>query len=231
MLELSGGEVVLRIGLAMLLGGLVGFEREVRAQPAGFRTMALVGMGAALFGLLSVHAFADYVRPREETNVGIDVTRIASQVVVGVGFLGGGAILKHGASIRGLTTAASMWVTAAIGLAAGMGYYLGAVATTVAALVTLVLLRGLRSVVRARLARSTDVLTVRLAPGADPSSVITALRRSEGVELRELHVEVAPEDGQTVVLARIKRSAATDRDDLVGRLSERDDVDEIWAGR
>src|SRR5713226_2943170 len=133
--------MLLRVLLAVVLGSVLGIEREIDAQPAGFRTHIVLCLGATLFGLISVHAFAPFEATRESTDVQIDVTRVASQVVVGVGFLGGGAILKYGASVRGLTTAASMWVTAAIGLAVGVGYYWPAVAVTVAKLVSLVLFR------------------------------------------------------------------------------------------
>ncbi|HEX4776631.1 MAG TPA: MgtC/SapB family protein, partial [Acidimicrobiia bacterium] len=150
MLHLDQGVMVLRVVLAVVLGGAIGIEREIDAQPAGFRTHVVLCLGAALFGLVSVHAFAPFEAVRARTNVQIDVTRVASQVVVGVGFLGGGAILKHGATVRGLTTAASMWVTAAIGLAVGVGFYWPAVAVTVATLVSLVVFRWLRRWIRGR---------------------------------------------------------------------------------
>src|SRR6266511_3355127 len=131
LLELDGTVMVLRVVLAVVLGSALGIEREIDNQPAGFRTHILVCLGAALFGLISVHAFAPFEATRNSTDVQIDITRVASQVVVGVGFL------KYGASIRGLTTAASMWVAAAVGLAVGLGYYWAAVAVTLAALVSL----------------------------------------------------------------------------------------------
>ncbi|HEX7275962.1 MAG TPA: MgtC/SapB family protein, partial [Acidimicrobiales bacterium] len=140
----SNGDVVLRIALAVLLGGLVGLEREVSHQPAGLRTHITVALGAALFGVLSVHGFDAYVQARGDSNYQVDVTRVASQVVVGVGFLGAGAILKEGATVRGLTTAASLWATAAIGLAVGMGNFLAGSVTTAALLLSLVGLRAPR---------------------------------------------------------------------------------------
>ena len=112
--SLGWGDIALRLLAGLLLAGAVGIEREVAGQPAGLRTHITVGLGAALFGILSVHGFDAYVAGRNTNNYQIDVTRVASQVVVGVGFLGAGAILKEGASIRGLTTAASLWAVAAI---------------------------------------------------------------------------------------------------------------------
>src|SRR5947209_18988520 len=124
--SLPNGEVALRILVALLLGAAIGLEREVSHQPAGLRTHIAVALGAALFGVISMHGFDAYAQDRNSNNYQIDVTRIASQVVVGIGFLGGGTILKHEGSIRGLTTAASLWVTAAVGLAAGVGSLMAA---------------------------------------------------------------------------------------------------------
>src|SRR3954447_16774107 len=124
-------DIVLRLVAGLLLAGAIGLEREVAGQPAGLRTHITVGLGAALFGIISVHGFDAYVAGRNTNNYQIDVSRVASQVVVGIGFLGAGAILKEGASIRGLTTAASLWATAAIGLAAGLGSFFAAAAACV----------------------------------------------------------------------------------------------------
>lgn len=110
-----------RIALGLVLGSIVGWEREMQREHAGFRTYSLVGLGAALFTVASGVAFAGSAP---------DPTRIAAQVVTGIGFIGGGAILKEGATIRGLSTAASMWAVAAIGLAAGAGLWVLAVAGT-----------------------------------------------------------------------------------------------------
>src|SRR5436190_15627261 len=150
------GDIALRFLIAVALTGAIGVEREIAGQPAGLRTHITVGLGAALFGLLSVHGFDAYVAPRNDNNYQIDVTRVASQVVVGVGFLGAGAILKEGASIRGLTTAASLWACAAIGLAAGIGSFFAGALTTLFLIFSLVLLRSPRRWVRQRLARHVE---------------------------------------------------------------------------
>src|SRR5881394_2155774 len=120
-----------QILVAAVLGGAIGVEREITAQPAGLRTHMLVSLGAALFTLVGMHVGDN------------SPTRIAAQVVTGIGFLGGGAILREGANVRGLTTAASLWVTAAIGLAVGLQSWLAAAATTVVALAVLWLIRYL----------------------------------------------------------------------------------------
>ena len=107
-------ELTLRLVVALLLGAIIGWEREMQRMPAGFRTHALVALGSAVFTVVSAYAF---------TGPGSDPTRIAAQIVSGIGFLGGGAILHHGGNVRGLTTAASLWAVAAVGMAAGAGLF------------------------------------------------------------------------------------------------------------
>jgi putative Mg2+ transporter-C (MgtC) family protein len=121
--------VVGQIMMAAALGAAIGLEREFGLQPAGLRTHMLVSLGATLFTLAGVDLAHS------------DPTRVAAQVVTGIGFLGGGAIFKEGVSVRGLTTAASLWVTAAIGLAVGLHVWVGAVATTALALAVLWLVK------------------------------------------------------------------------------------------
>lgn len=137
--------IALRLGLALVLGGLLGLERELRGQAAGLRTHLLVSLGSCLFTLISITAGHALEGP-EPAAVRADITRIASQVVVGIGFLGGGAILRHGTSIHGLTTAANLWLTASVGMASGFGFSFGAAATVLLALLVLI---GLRPVERA----------------------------------------------------------------------------------
>jgi putative Mg2+ transporter-C (MgtC) family protein len=225
LLDLSGGVMVLRVLLAVALGAALGLEREIDSQPAGFRTHILVCLGAALFGLISVHAFAPFESVRADSNVQIDVTRVASQVVVGVGFLGGGAILKYGASIRGLTTAASMWVAAAIGLAVGVGYYWAAVAVTVAALVSLVGFRRLRSGIRHRFGRSAEIVTFRLRAGAEPADLVTALHELSRVSVRNLQIDRS--EDQVEVTVGLKSEMGVRLDRLLAELATRDDVTEM----
>jgi putative Mg2+ transporter-C (MgtC) family protein len=110
-------DLSLRLLLAAALGALIGVEREIHGHPAGMRTHLLVALGSAIFTVLSIYGFGDAGQS------GVDPSRIAAQIVSGIGFLGAGAILKEGASIRGLTTAASLWATAAVGLAAGAAQY------------------------------------------------------------------------------------------------------------
>lgn len=140
---MSDWDVLIRILVASALGGIVGIERELRDQPAGFRTHMLVSLGACLFTLVGAFGFQGLTDGQTTAAVNADVTRVASQVVVGIGFLGGGTILRYGATVRGLTTAASLWVTAAVGLAVGMGFFFGATAT---ALLAVFALAGLKPI-------------------------------------------------------------------------------------
>ncbi|OXM13785.1 MgtC/SapB family protein [Paenibacillus herberti] len=133
-------ELLLRLFLAVLLGGLVGFEREQSNHAAGLRTNILVCLGSCLLMLLSIYGFAQFVN---ETNVRLDPARLAAQVITGIGFLGAGTILFTGKSITGLTTAASLWVVSAIGLSVGAGFLLPAIAVTVLVLLVLVVLNKL----------------------------------------------------------------------------------------
>jgi len=216
------GEIALRLAAGLALAGAVGIEREVSGQPAGLRTHITVGLGAALFGVLSVHGFDAYVAGRNTNNYQIDVSRVASQVVVGVGFLGAGAILKEGASIRGLTTAASLWAVAAIGLAAGLGSFFAATVTAVALIFSLVLLRSPRRWVRQRLARHVQTAVIRMETGANPSGLVAELHETPGLDVHSLSVR--RQEDHLVVEADLKVDATADISDIVGVVAARDDV-------
>ncbi len=128
-------EAILRLFLAFVLGSFIGFEREKRRQPAGFRTHSVLALGSSLMSILSIYIPYAYGQGSP-----IDPSRIASQVITGIGFLGAGAIIRIGSSIKGLTTAASLWTTAGIGLSVGAGMYVLSVLTTTLLLVTLSLM-------------------------------------------------------------------------------------------
>lgn len=128
-------EFVLRLFVAAMLGGVIGLEREYRAKEAGFRTHFLVALGSGLFMILSQFGFDDVLGHYER--VSLDPSRIASQVVTGIGFIGAGTIIFQKHVVRGLTTAAGLWVTSAIGMTAGAGMYVLSIATTVLVLLCL----------------------------------------------------------------------------------------------
>jgi putative Mg2+ transporter-C (MgtC) family protein len=219
---LDWGDLILRLVAAIALTGAVGVEREIAGQPAGLRTHITVGIGAALFGIISVHGFDAYVAGRNTTNYQIDVTRVASQVVVGIGFLGAGAILKEGASIRGLTTAASLWAAAAIGLAVGLGSFVAATATAVALLLSLIFLRTPRGWVRRRLARSLQTVIIHVRHGANPSRVVSALHEIDGCDVRALSIR--REDEGLTIEADLKADPKCDLESSLGEIAASKDV-------
>jgi len=131
-------QVIFRLLLALILGGLIGSERELRHKGAGFRTHILVCMGSALIMLTSLYVFDIY---KDIAN--LDPSRIAAGVITGIGFLCAGTILRYGGSVIGLTTAASLWIASAIGLALGCGFYSGAIFSSLLVFIVLFFLRNL----------------------------------------------------------------------------------------
>lgn len=156
---LGNAEIVGRLLLAAVLGSAIGFERDRLAWAAGMRTHMLVAVGACLIMIVSAYGFSEVLgRP----NVVLDPSRIAAQVVSGIGFLGAGTILLRGEVVKGLTTAASLWGVAAIGLACGAGLYVAAIATTVIVLVILAGVKPFEERYRARVGqRSLRVVAHR----------------------------------------------------------------------
>lgn len=134
-------QLLIRLLLATLLGGLIGLERELHGRPAGFRTHLMVALGAALYMGVSLHFYQVYGALSGNLAVRVDPGRVAAQIVVGIGFLGAGAIIRENASVRGLTTAACLWVAAAIGTACGAGMLLIAVVVTAISLISLLVLK------------------------------------------------------------------------------------------
>ena len=130
---MSTYEIIFKLALACILGGMIGLERESLNRPAGLRTYTLVCVGSALAMIVSIDIYLQYYQ-----TVNADPGRIAAQGVSGIGFLGAGTIMREGASVRGLTTAAGLWVVACIGLAVGAGLYMPAIATTVLILFVLI---------------------------------------------------------------------------------------------
>lgn len=137
---MTNTQVIVRLILSALLSGLIGVERQLHRRTAGLRTHILVCVGSTLIMLTSIYIFDIYkeIAP-------VDPARIAAGVITGIGFLGAGTIIRYGEEIRGLTTAASLWVLAAVGLAVGCGFYSAAIATTVLVLMALLLLRRLEN--------------------------------------------------------------------------------------
>ena len=218
--ELTWGEIAVRLAVAALLGGAIGAERELRDREAGFRTHLLVAVGAALFTLVSAYAWTDWAFSNRSGLV-FDPTRIAAQIVTGIGFLGAGAIIRQGLSIRGLTTAATLWVVAAIGMASATGYYWAAFATTVLVLVTLWPLRVLAHHVFARLRTAEGRLTVDLRPATGAGPFLSVLEDA-GARVRTLQFDET--EGRRRVLADVELGSQAAPDRLVSALMDADEV-------
>jgi putative Mg2+ transporter-C (MgtC) family protein len=174
----------LRLGLAAILGGAIGVERELRDREAGIRTHLLVSLGSALFTLVSAYGFHEFLTSGDAV-VRADPTRIAAQIVTGIGFLGAGAIIRDGLSVRGLTTAATLWVVAGIGMACGAGWYWAAVITTLFTIVALGPLRAVAYKWIDRVKPEENRLIVELKPGQPIGPFVALLGDIRQFELAE----------------------------------------------
>ncbi len=201
-----------RLLLAAGLGAAVGFEREIRDREAGVRTHLLVALGSALFTIVSAFGFHEFLTSGAAV-VRADPTRIAAQIVTGIGFLGAGAIIREGLSIRGLTTAATLWVVAAIGMAAGAGFYWPAVAVTVLTIFALWPLRLLAYRLIERIKPEENRLVIELKD-AQPVGPLLA-------ELHDVrHFELADEPDRRVIQLELPHVDEA----IVARLAELDYV-------
>jgi putative Mg2+ transporter-C (MgtC) family protein len=206
--------VLLRLFVAGVLGGAIGVERELRERQAGLRTHLVVCVGAALFTLVGAYAF---------TGPNTDPSRIAAQIVTGIGFLGAGAIIRQGLSVRGLTTAATLWLVAAIGMAAGAGYWDGALIATIGALLTLGPLRVIAYRILRKYRPALDRLLVEIPAGGSPVPVIEAIERQGG---RLVSLEVAQEGDRRSLAADVELAVGT-APAIVAGVAEIDGVLEV----
>jgi putative Mg2+ transporter-C (MgtC) family protein len=212
------GDLLLRLATAALLGSLVGLERQRHDHAAGLRTHMLVSVGAALFMIVSAIGFDRVIQPGR---IVLDPSRVAAQVVSGIGFLGAGTIVVRKMSVHGLTTAASIWAVAAVGLAAGGAMYLAAIAATAIILFVLAVIKPLedrligrgrvdRRTVRLTVARSFDVGTLE-APlrGAGVDLIGVRIREGEAPDTRQVDVTYGPA-GAAVTLRLLGELEAID---------------------
>jgi putative Mg2+ transporter-C (MgtC) family protein len=200
-MNLPPHEIALRLVTATALAGLVGLDRERQRSAAGLRTHALVGMSSCLLMIASAYGFADVLGT---PGVGLDPSRIAAQIVTGIGFLGAGTIIAHGDSVRGLTTAASIWAVAALGIAVGGGMYRAAILGTALALILLLVLRPFERRLDARWRKQTisalyDPLLV------SPEVVLGALRRAN-LNVVGLSVEALGDSGKDQIEVTLAQS-------------------------
>jgi len=208
-------DVLIRILLATVLGGLIGIEREIREHTAGFRTHILVSVGAAAFTLASSYGV-------EGTS--LDPNRISAQIVSGIGFLGAGAIIRYGVSVRGLTTAASLWAVAAVGLTVGQGFYAVALITTVVVIISLGVLRLIEDrFLYPHVGRPVAVRVHFQSPGYAPLTELVAAMDQAHVIVQEMAVVPGENDSDTIHLL-LKLPRGVDIAKLTGMIAELRDV-------
>ena len=200
-------ELLGRLLLAAVLGGAIGAERELNDQAAGLRTHMLLTIGACLFTLISAYGFGR----------GTDPSRIAAQIVTGIGFLGGGAIVRHGLTVKGLTTAASIWATASVGVAVGAGDYVLGVGGAGLVVGTQVGLRRVSTTLQ-RWGVSREEFVIATRPGFDIERIVEAVQR-ERVELRGLDREAGGDEDRVVLVVKLRPRYRPDQLlDVLGRL-------------
>lgn len=202
--------VAIRLFLAAFLGAIIGVEREMKNRAAGFRTHIIVSVGACLIMLIGVDAIGGISSDNAR-----DIARIAGQVVSGIGFLGAGTILQNKDGVSGLTTAATLWLSAAIGLAVGIGYYEGAIIATVICLITLVSLKGFSDFINKRTTKSY-ILTFDTNNFEQDSFL--DITKKDGVEVRKLDVVDEDMDDISVVEATLSFHKNYDIDEFFNEL-------------
>lgn len=208
-------EIVLRLGASVLFGGVIGFERGYNDHPAGLRTHTLVALASTVFMILSLHALHVEYPTHPGVSVTFDPTRIASYVVAGIGFLGGGAIARTGFKVKGLTTAASLWLVTATGMSVGVGLYLLAFAGTLLGISVLTLFRLIER-------RPEKRITRRIALHCDASARLSALLEHvahAGIKPETYDVDRSIADGAMILTIEIRQPVSADLATHIATLS------------
>ena len=208
-------DVFVRIIVAAALGGIIGLEREIREHTAGFRTHILVSVGAAAFTLASSYGIE---------GTAFDPNRISAQIVTGIGFLGAGAIIRYGATVRGLTTAASLWTVAAVGLLTAQGFFVAALLTTGVVIASLYLLRLVEDRILYPLAgRPVEVRVEFRSSGYTPFAQLMAALQEVHVIIKEMAVAPGESDCNVIHLS-LKLPRRQEPAKLLALLADLDDV-------
>lgn len=214
------GMILCRLLAACVLGGIVGFEREyTRHTPAGFRTHILVSLGSCLAMLIPQFANTAY-----GGSVDIDPTRIGAQVVSGIGFLGAGAILRHGVSVRGLTTAASVWAIACVGLACGVGFYSGAILATLLIWAVLIYLKSFSN----KLSQRVRSKYIEIESEKDALEQLKELLKEEGLRIKNIEISENPTNGKQKISCNIEiKDSSIDYAVLAATIKDIDGVTKV----
>ncbi len=201
--------ILTRLILAAILSGAIGFEREFHGRSAGFRTHILLCIGSTLIMLTSMHMFDLY-----SGRVVVDPGRIAAGVITGIGFLGAGTIMHFKSSIRGLTTAASLWVVAGIGLAVGSGLYFGAVVTTAITIVALMIFAKLEHAMIRKDWYKTIIIEAK--EGVDQLRSVRGILEEWHAEITDFEIDHAKDSGNMLLKLGLKLKSPKHADQLVG---------------
>jgi putative Mg2+ transporter-C (MgtC) family protein len=188
-------EVVIRLVLAVVVGGLIGYERESKNRPAGFRTHILVCLGAAITSMIQLYSIQDtmniiLLHPELQNALKADIGRLGAAVITGVGFLGAGTIMHEKGSIKGLTTAASIWIVACIGLAAGLGYYTLTILSTICVFIVLVFFKN----IEAKIFKNTKIIKIEIQYGNKKNMVEKLEQYFDGMEIKVKNIEFLIDD-------------------------------------
>lgn len=209
--------IIFRLVLAAVLSGIVGFEREFHGRAAGFRTHILLCVGTTLIMLTSVHIFDAY-----SGRTPIDPARLAAGVVTGIGFLGAGTIMRYKASVRGLTTAASLWVVTGIGLAVGSGLYFGGIITTFLAVIALMFFGRLEHAMIRKDWYKTIVIETK--EGLEQLKAVREILAEYAIEITDFEVERSRDGAHMVLKIGLKLSTARHNEQLIQDISRLEGV-------
>src|SRR5277367_3842722 len=219
---MSNLEMLLRLVTSAALGSLIGFERERLLWAAGIRTHMLVCVGSCLIMIVSQYGFSNILT---QQNVVLDPSRIAAQVVSGIGFLGAGAILARGEIVKGLTTAASIWTVAAVGLAVGGGLYLAASASTVIILIILAGIKPLEEAYRSR--NQSCQLKIEVESGFLTPELLRDTLQLRASQIKRFLVQSRGSQGADDLLVLISKVSSQDIASFAGKLNELDGVKSV----
>ena len=217
-------EIALRLFTATALAGIVGLDREHRRSAAGLRTHALVGMSSCLVMIVSAFGFADILGT---PGVGLDPSRIAAQIVTGIGFLGAGTIIAHGESVRGLTTAASIWTVAALGIAVGGGMYRAAILGTALTLILLLVMRPIEYRLDRRWRKQT--ISALYDPEVTSPEVLLGVLRRINLNVTGLSVEARGDSGKEQIQITLAQSGEAVLQDAMQALAQLEGVQSAKA--
>ncbi|GEL78099.1 MgtC/SapB family protein [Tenuibacillus multivorans] len=214
--------MLVRVLLATLLCGLIGFEREIKNHSAGFRTHILVGVGSCLMMLLSIYGFEEYITKFD--TIRFDPARIPSYVISGIGFLGAGTIMVHGMTIRGLTTAASIWTVAGIGLVIGAGMYSLAILVTVVVLLSLIFLNSWERIFTR--GKSENVLHLIVSKDVHIAKVLNIFDE-HALLINRFEIESESKDQRNVYI-ELEKNQEFNRNDILDEISKLENVTYVY---